>query len=163
VDTDEQGQVEPAGRGRPSKYRPEFSEQARKLCELGATDPQLADFFQVSLSTVSLWKTVHRDFSEALKAGKEIADEMVERSLYQRAIGYTHDEDDIRAVSVGGNAGSEIVITQTRKHYPPDAVAAIFWLKNRRPDRWRDIKAVELTGSNGEPLLIRITGDDAKL
>jgi len=126
--------------GRPSKYKPEYAEQAAKLCRLGATDAQLADFFEVSVSTVSLWKVEHKEFSEALKVPKAEADRKVEQSLYRRAMGYEHDETDIRVV------GTRLVKTPMRKHYPPDTAAAIFWLKNRDPKNWRDKQEVEHSG-----------------
>ena len=75
--------------GRPSSYKPRFVQQAKKLCELGATDVELSDFFDVSINTIGNWKTQHAAFLGALKAGKDVADDRVERSLYQRAIGYT--------------------------------------------------------------------------
>ena len=136
---------------RPSKYKPEYAEQAKKLCALGATDPQLADFFQVALSTVSLWKVEHQEFSDALKLAKTEADEKVEQSLYKRAMGFECDEVDIRVV------GGEIVQTPLRKIYPPDTTAAIFWLKNRKPEQWRETKAVELTGKDGGPVNASLT------
>lgn len=132
--------------GRPTKYKPEFAEQAAKLCKLGATDAQLADFFGVSVSTVNLWKVEHKEFSESIKVPKAEADDCVEQSLYRRAMGYEHDEVDIRVI------GGEVVQTPVRKYYPPDTTAAIFWLKNRRPAEWRETKAVELTGKDGGPM-----------
>lgn len=120
------------GRGRPTDYKPEYAEQARKLAQLGATDIEMADFFGVALSTINRWKIVFPEFSESSKLGKEVADERVEQSLFKRATGYTHHEDDIRAIN------GEIVITPTLKHYPPDTAAAIFWLKNRKKEHWRD-------------------------
>lgn len=132
--------------GRPSKYRPEFAQQAKKLCELGATDAQLADFFEVSVSTINLWKINYPEFSESISVPKEIADARVEQSLYRRAMGYEHDEMDIRVVN------GEIVETPIRKYYPPDATSMIFWLKNRKPADWRETKAVELTGAGGGPV-----------
>jgi len=132
-------QASPARKaGRPSKYKEEFAEQARKLCLLGATDADMARFFEVSESTLNLWKQEHPSFSESLKAGKELADATIAESLYQRAKGYSHPEDDIRTITLPAGGGSEIVITPTIKHYPPDATSMIFWLKNRRPDLWRD-------------------------
>lgn len=123
--------------GRPSKYKPEYAEQARKICEhFAATDKNLADFFEVTVQTINSWKVQFPEFLESLKNGKEPADDRVERSLFQRAVGYSQEEDDIRTVSTG-NGCSEIVITPTIKHYPPDTTACIFWLKNRRPDQWR--------------------------
>ena len=84
--------------GRPSKYKPEFAQQAKKLCEFGATDAQLADFFEVAVSTINLWKINYPEFSESLSVPKEMADARVEQSLYRRAMGYEHDEVDIRVV-----------------------------------------------------------------
>lgn len=118
--------------GRPTKYKPEYAAQAEKLCRLGATDAQLADFFQVAISTVSLWKVEHPAFSEAVKLPKEEADAKVEQSLYKRAMGYEHDEVDIRVID------GKVVETPIRKFYPPDTAAMIFWLKNRKKVEWRD-------------------------
>lgn len=117
---------------RPSKYKEEYIEQAKKLCSLGATDIQIADFFEINVATLYRWKNEHSEFCDALKVSKEIADNQVERSLFARANGYEHDEVDIRVIS------GEVVQTPIRKFYPPDTVACIFWLKNRRPDLWRD-------------------------
>ena len=117
--------------GRPTKYKAEYAKQASKLCALGATDRDLADFFEVTVSTINLWKVSHKAFSDSLKQGKNPADDRVEMSLYHRAIGYSHEEDDIRVID------GEIVITPMIKHYPPDTTAGIFWLKNRRPEQWR--------------------------
>lgn len=132
--------------GRPTKYKAEYAKEAGKLCALGATDAQLADFFEVSVSTINLWKVQHKAFSESIKVPKEEANDKVEQSLYRRAMGYEHDEVDIRVVD------HELVKTEIRKYYPPDTTAAIFWLKNRRPSDWREVKAVELTGKDGAPV-----------
>lgn len=117
--------------GRPSSYKDEYARQAKILCELGATDQQLADAFGVSTVTINAWKAEFPEFLNSLKVGKEPADDMVERSLFQRALGYSHPEDDIRVID------GQIVITPTIKHYPPDTTACIFWLKNRRPEQYR--------------------------
>ncbi len=117
---------------RPSKYQPGFAEQAAKLCRLGATDKDLADFFHVTERTLNTWKKQIPEFLQALNGGKALADAEVADRLYQRALGYTHAEDDIRVCD------GVIVTTPTTRHYPPDTTACIFWLKNRRPDLWRD-------------------------
>lgn len=122
---------------RPTKYDPAFPEQARKLCLLGATDLEIADFFEVSVASLYRWKNEHPKFCEALKEAKAEADKRVEESLYQRALGYSHE-----AVKIFNNSG-EIVTAKYREHYPPDTTAAIFWLKNRQPERWRDKTEVE--------------------
>jgi hypothetical protein len=154
IDHDPEVERLPAKLGRPSAYRDEFADQAHKLCLLGATDANLADFFGVSVRTVQNWVVQHPDFLRATKAGKEILDSQIERSLYMRARGYEYDDVDIRVVD------KELVITPIRKHVPPDTGAICFWLKNRQPERWRDIKAVELSGSGGGAIIIRASKDD---
>lgn len=125
------------GPGRPTKYCRQYEEQARKLCKLGATVPDLADFFGVAVSTVNLWASRYPAFSDSLKAGREIADQAVEQSLFRRAIGYEHD-----AVKIMQHQGSAVIVPYVER-YPPDTTACIFWLKNRKPEQWRDKKEVE--------------------
>jgi len=132
--------------GRPSKYKKEYAEQAYKLCLLGATDKELADFFGVTESTLNLWKKEHPEFSESLKNGKEVADANVADRLYKRAMGYEHPEDKIFQYE------GEPVIVPTIKHYPPDTTAAIFWLKNRQRGKWRDKQDHEVFGKDGGPI-----------
>lgn len=127
---------------RPSSYKPEFAKQAEKLCILGATDQEIADFFEVDVRTVYRWKHDHDEFCQALKGGKETADERVERSLYQRAIGYEQDEVKIFMPA----SAAEPVYAPFRAKVAPDVTAAIFWLKNRRRDDWRDKQDVEHSG-----------------
>jgi hypothetical protein len=52
--------------GRPTSYRPEFVDQVRKLCQLGATDVEVARFFQVDPSTIYHWRIQHPEFSESM-------------------------------------------------------------------------------------------------
>lgn len=126
--------------GRPTKFKPDHVVTARALAKLGATNIEMAEAFGVSLSTLNLWKAQHKEFSDAIKVGKTVADERVIDSLYNRAMGYSHPDTDIRVVD------GAIIETPLIKHYPPDTTAAIFWLKNRRPDEWRDKQEVEHTG-----------------
>lgn len=137
--------------GRPTAYDDAFAEQARKICELGATDQEIADFFEVDVRTVYRWKHDHDEFCQALKAGKDVADERVERSLYQKAIGY--EQDEVKIFMPGG--ASEPVYAPFRAKIAPDTTAAIFWLKNRRSQEWRDVKAQELSGPNGSPISVQ--------
>jgi hypothetical protein len=140
--------------GRPSKFKPEMAEQARRLCELGATDREVADFFHVSESTLNLWKLDHPGFSESLKLGKDAPDNRVEKSLYRRALGYSHEAVKIFA---DPKTGAEQIVPFT-EHYPPDTTAAIFWLKNRKPAEWRDRQ--ELTGAEGKDLIPEMSDTD---
>lgn len=120
------------GGGHPSSYKEKFAKQAEMACKAGFTDMELADLFGVHVSTINAWKIEYEEFARALKTGKSEADERVERSLYARALGYEHDEVDIRVID------GQVVQTPIRKYYPPDSTACIFWLKNRRKDEWRD-------------------------
>jgi hypothetical protein len=123
---------------RPSKYKIEYAEQAYKLCLLGATDKELADFFEVTESTLNLWKLNHNEFSESLKSGKFEADAVIASKLYHRAKGYEHPE--IITATFQGEITDMKTVT---KHYAPDTTAAIFWLKNRQPAKWRDKQEIE--------------------
>jgi len=117
--------------GRPTKYKAEYVKQAKKLCSLGATMANLADFFDVHIDTIYAWMSTHKPFSESIKVGKAPSDDRVEMSLYHRATGYSHPEEVIKVV------GGEVVRIKTMKYYPPDSTACIYWTRNRRPDRWR--------------------------
>jgi hypothetical protein len=132
---------------RPSKYRPEFAEQAESLCKLGATDADLAAFFKVDERSINNWKDAHPEFLQSLKDAKTFSDERVERSLFERANGYSHP-----AIKIAVNASGDVTQVPFVEHYPPDTTAAIFWLKNRRPDRWRDVTRNEITGADGAEL-----------
>lgn len=133
---------------RPSSYKPAYAKQAEKLCLLGATDQELADFFEVDVRTVYRWKGQFPEFCHALKAGKDQADERVERSLYQQAIGY--EQDEVKIFMPAGAEGP--VYAPYRAKVAPNVTAAIFWLKNRRSQEWRDKQQTELTGPDGGPV-----------
>lgn len=129
--------------GRPTAYKPEYAEQAIKLSEYGLTDAQMADFFGVSIPTFNAWKSRNPEFLKSLRAGKEVADEQVVRSLYNRATGYDYPEDKIF------QHNGDPVIVPTIKHVPPDPTAAKLWLTNRRPAEWRDKVEQRVTGAIG--------------
>lgn len=114
-----------------TKWRDEFCEQAYKFCLLGAINKQLAEFFDVSEKTIEKWLREKPAFREAVSKGKARADAEVASSMYHAAKGYSHDEDKIMQFQ------GEPVIVPTKKHYPPDATAGIFWLTNRHPDKWK--------------------------
>lgn len=130
---------------RPTKYKEEYSDQARKLCAKGFTDKDMADFFEVSESTINEWKLKHESFSESIKEGKEGFDtSKVEETLLKRALGYEATESKIEQ-----QEGSPAKKTMTKKHIPPSDTALIFWLKNRSPAKWRDKQETQLSGTVG--------------
>jgi len=136
--------------GRPTKYKPEYADLAFKFCLLKATDEQLAKFFDVPTRTIDNWKKRYPEFLQAIKRGKEEADARVSESLYDRAMGYEHEDVDIRVVQ------NKIVKTKIIKHYPPDPTSMIFWLKNRQPQTWRDKHDLEHSGKDGGPIIVEI-------
>jgi len=141
--------------GRPTKYETKYNAQAEKLCKLGATDAELAEFFEVAESTLYLWKTEHPKFSEAIKKGKTLADSNVADSLYKRAMGYSHKAVKIFPTGGAKDEGEEKskesvpLIVPYIEHYPPDTTAAIFWLKNRQPKKWRDKQEIDVRTPDG--------------
>lgn len=118
--------------GRPTKFKPEFVKQALMMARVGATDREVAESFEVDEATIYRWKHTKPEFCEALKVGKDVADDRVEQSLYRRALGYSHDAVKMHVVE------GVVAVTPFVERYPPDTTAAIFWLKNRRPAEWRD-------------------------
>lgn len=146
--------------GRPSSYKPEFAQQAEKLCALGATDSEIADFFEATVRTLYRWKLDHPDFCHALKVGKDITDDRVERSLMERATGYRFVEQQAIKVKVAGG-GEEVQVIDVERAMPPDTTAMIFWLKNRRRDTWRDRH--EHTGADDGPINLIIQSADKAL
>lgn len=139
-----------AKRGRPSSFKPEYVEQAYRLCLLGLTDAEMAAFFEVTEDTVNEWKKAHPEFSVSIKAGKENADADVAEKLFRRACGYSHD-----AVKIFMPAGhTEPVYAPYTEHYAPDTQAASLWLRNRQKAKWRDKLDHEHTGPEGGPIFI---------
>ena len=124
-----------AERGRPTKYNTKMNEQVYKLCLLGATDEQIADFFEVHVDTINNWKKSEPDFLESLRRGKDQADMEVAHCLYKRATGYEYDN-----VKVFQFQGEPVIVPVVEK-IAPDITAQIFWLKNRRRNQWRNMPA----------------------
>ena len=111
----------------------------------GLTDEQLAAKIGITAATLYDWKNKYPEISEALKRGKEVVDIEVENALLKRALGYDYTEERVEVSKENGK--KSVKTTQTVKHVPPDVTAQIFWLKNRRPDRWRDKQQLEHSGS----------------
>lgn len=141
--------------GRPTKYRPEYVEQAEKLCKLGMIEKEIAAFFEITERTLNTWKQSFPEFLHTLKGAKTLADAEVASKLFHRATGYSHADVDIRVID------SKIVVTELVKHYPPDTAAAIFWLKNRQPAKWRD-KPADDVQDDDMPVSVKVTVQDGR-
>lgn len=153
-----------SGRGRPTLYDPKYVRLAEAHCKLGATTADLAEMFGVTTVTIEKWANTHQEFAESMKKGKTAWDDRVERSLAQRAIGYTADIEEVKV----GRDG-EIIRYTVRKHFPPDTTACIFWLKNRRREQWRDVQdhnhsgKLEVEGLTAEQLLEELRAEAVEL
>lgn len=137
--------------GRPSKYQPEYAEQARKLCLLGATDVELGDFFEVCVATINNWKNEHPGFLESIRAGKVKADAEVADSLYKRATG---EEVQLEKVVKRDDGSYEAI--RYKSYIPGDPSAAYKWLLNRRSQNWSDKQHVAHEGTVVTEIVQRI-------
>lgn len=110
----------------------------------GLIDKQIAHNMGVSLTTLKTWKVRFPQLAEALSKTKDVVDREVENALYKRAMGYWVTETETTTFPDGTTK-----TTEKERHIPPDTTAQIFWLKNRKPDEWREKNDLTLTPSNG--------------
>lgn len=106
----------------------------------GLTDEQISRNMGIGTTTLYRWKDEFEEIRETLKRGKEVVDRQVENALLKRAIGYEYEE-----VKEKFEDGVITERTVTKKEVVPDTTAQIFWLKNRKPDKWRDKPGYEDT------------------
>lgn len=141
--------------GRPTAFKPEYKLLVKYMGKAGLTDAQIAEQIGVTEQTINNWKKAEPAFFESLKEGKAEADDIVERSLFERATGYSHN-----AVKIFMPAGAkEPVYAEYVEHFPPDPTSMIFWLKNRRPEQWRDKHDIEHSGKvEGNIIVVRADG-----
>jgi predicted transcriptional regulator len=119
-------------------------EKIKKLYELGLTDQQIADFLGVTRMAVEKWKKL-KELSLHLKDWKKEADIKVEKSLYQRALGYEYEETTTEYIKIGEQQLPAEKTKTVKKQMAPDVTACIFWLKNRQPQDWRDKTEIDHT------------------
>lgn len=126
-------------------YDPAVLEPTRQMMANGATVCELADHFGVSPASVDLWAACHEEFAAALKVARAQADDRVERSWYNRCVGYTFDSEKI--VTERSEAGTSVIRVPVREHVPPDAAACEKWLRNRRPEQWNEKHNIDIRGT----------------
>ena len=110
----------------------------------GLTDEQIAENMGICRDTLIEWKKKYSDIYDTLKRGKEVVDRQVENALLKRALGYRYTETTKERID-----GNLVVTKEVEKEVVPDTTAQIFWLKNRKPNEWRDKQNVELEGEIG--------------
>ena len=130
------------------------------LAREGLTDLQIAGKMGVSSTTYYRWLNEYEQIREAIKKGKAPVDTKVENALLKRALGYEYVETvtDFELIDTGtvDENGEPVMIRKiknirsTRKEVAPDVGAAAFWLKNRRPDRWKEKREeqIKVTGAD---------------
>ncbi|AJA42514.1 transposase/terminase small subunit (endogenous virus) [Clostridium phage phiCT453A] len=138
----------------------------------GLTDEQIAKNLGIGYSTLKEYKKKYPAFLAALKKGKEVIDFEVENALLKRALGYEYeevtkerilkkDEQGKPLTDIHGFPIYEMVVTKTvKKEVTPDTTAQIFWLKNRKPEDWRDKQNIEHSGNLSNEVNITIDGEN---
>ena len=146
--------IVPNPAGRKSTYDEKVKPHLELIagwCKQGATEEIIRKKLNVSNGAWGTYKNQHLELKDVLKKNKEFADIEVESSLYKRAIGYDYWE--VHELPDGSQK-------KILKEVSPDTTAQIFWLKNRRPDLWRDKQQVEHTGAVVSGINIRVTIPD---
>jgi len=128
--------------GRPRKTI-DPNKVAEIIGELGGTDAKLAVALGIKPNSLDVWKKRNPELVKTLNQRKLVADQAVEKSLYQRALGYSHKSEKIFLSKDG-----EIVRAETVEHYPPDPTSCIFWLKNRQQEEWRERREPDINQTN---------------
>lgn len=131
-----------AKRGPKSGFNQKVQEAFVRLTKEGKTLEEVADVLGVTSRTLTNWMGKHQELFLAVRESRQMADELVEASLYQRALGYSHPETKFFC-----HEGA-VITEDTTKHYPPDTQAAVFWLRNRQPTRWKEKTEGDVTVNN---------------
>lgn len=147
-------------RGAPSKLTPQMAAHIHVLSRRGFTEAEIAELKGITPQTLANWKA-DPAFFDFLKSAKAVADSWVERSLYERAVGYDHPEDKIFCDTGTG----KVTTVRTIKHVPPDVTAQIFWLKNRKRLEWRERTAEEAESSKTPRLafIVNVNGTPERM
>ena len=154
--------------GRPSKFTPDLKKQMRYLAETkGFTEQEIADALLIDQSTITKFKQRNPKFFTALKEWKDVADRNVQRCLYERACGFKATETKVFLHN------GEVITHDIQREYPPDPASAIFWLKNRQPEKWREkqvgserpinINIINYSSEDGGKRVINITPDKKEI
>jgi len=129
--------------GRPTKLSPAMIEKYVELASQGATEQEIADKLGVCRDTIYQWARDSETFSYARKEARDSANDHVEAALFKMATGLKHRV--VKPMEVkDGDGVSHIELVEYEERLPPNPTSMIFWLKNRRPDRWRDKQELEV-------------------
>lgn len=150
--------------GRKSQY----SEKVKPYLELiegwtrdGLVMSQIAENLNISKTTLYKYMQEHTELSERLKKGRDVSDAQVENELFRKAVGFTRvEKKPVKVKNVEYENGKrkseteEIVMVEQEVYYPPELGAQVFWLKNRRPDKWRERVEQKIETEEGSGVII---------
>lgn len=131
-----------------TKYNPDYHDDwAWSLAVKGATDQEIADAFGVSARTINRWKRDHASFLKKMGVGKAAADAKVEAALFKRAVGYEVEDSETLSETDASGQQKPLRVKRTKKHIPPDTMAAMYWLNNRarKSGEWSQKQDVSLS------------------
>lgn len=111
----------------------------------GLTNEDIAKNIGIAEGTLYAWKKKYSEIDESLKKGREVADFIVQNALFQNAIGFDYEEEAVT------NKGDVVTV---KRYSKPNVTAQIFWLKNRRPDKFREKREPEVEAMNTEVTFI---------
>ena len=144
------------GRGRKTLFKDFMFKEGLKLAFHGFTLDQMADFWEVGVTTLRRWLRKYPSFRTALKRAKDEADFKVLRGLYKRACGFKFTEKTYERIliKIKGNGNGQpdkeqhqlTLVKQIKKYYPPDTAAGFIWMKNRDSERWKDVQERRVLG-----------------
>lgn len=140
-----------------SKYNSEYHDDwAWSLAIKGATNEEIAQAFGISTRTFIRWRREHESLDKAVTEGKDIADSKVEKSLYQRALGYkVTDAEKIVDLDLQTGEQKSMRVKTVEKNIVPDTMAIMYWLNNRRRTQWSQRQEVALSaGDDSEDVVI---------
>lgn len=132
-----------AKRGPKTSFNLKVRDTILRLVEEGRTEDEISEILGICRRTLNNWKGEHDKLEHAVREARLIADQLIEASLYQRALGYSHPEEKVIQTRDGSIDKVEIT-----KHYPPDTQAAMFWLRNRQRKRWSEKTESDVTVNN---------------
>lgn len=118
----------------------------------GLTDEQISRKIGISRSTLNEWRKRFPDIANALKKGKEVVDNEAENALLKRALGFRATE----TIRERDESGELVITKEVTKDVPPDTTALIYWLKNRRPEKWRQNPQPEHTAGGLAEFISRV-------
>ncbi len=132
-------------------FLPDHLSQVKAIAMRGLTDQEMAEVFGIKKGLIEKWKEFYPSFNKAIEEGRTEADIKVVQALFEKATGYSHNEEKIHF-----DKGGKVHTYDTIKQYPPDMAAIKMWMTNRQKEHWTDSTEHRMGGTkDGEPIGVR--------